>query len=106
MGLCGLAEMCVWQGIALPGGSGGILGDVLIALVLPLFSFLGTALLLTALLALGLVLFLEFSWLALFERVGALCIKLITQLTAKPELPSTDDEHISAAAPQHIDQTS
>lgn len=106
MALCGLAEMSIWQGIALPAGSGGILGDVLIALVLPLFSFLGTALILTALLALGLVLFLEFSWLALFERVGALCIKLIAQLTAKPELPSTDDEHISAAAPQYIDRTS
>tara|TARA_R110001583_G_scaffold175204_1_gene329788 strand:+ start:279 stop:2915 length:2637 start_codon:yes stop_codon:yes gene_type:complete len=104
LALCGLAEMSIWQGVALPAGSGGILGDVLISLILPLFSFLGTALILTAMLALGLVLFLEFSWLALFEQVGALCIKLIAQLTSKSAKASTDAKHLSIAAPQHIDQ--
>ncbi len=106
MALCGLAEMSVWQGAELPAGSGGILGDILISLVLPLFSFLGTALILTAMLALGLVLFLEFSWLALFEKIGALCIKLVAKLIAKSGKTQADNEDISIATSQFINHSS
>ena len=68
--LCVLAEMSIWHGQALPAGAGGILGQGLASLLLPLFSFTGTAIVVTALLALGLMMFLEFSWLHLFDRLG------------------------------------
>lgn len=68
--LCALAEMSIWDGADLPVGAGGILGRSLVAVMLPLFSFTGSAVLLTGALAMGLMLFLEFSWLALFDTLG------------------------------------
>lgn len=51
--LCVLAEMSIWHGEQLPAGAGGILGQSLAAVLLPLFSFAGTAVVVAASLALG-----------------------------------------------------
>lgn len=68
--LAGVASMSIWTGAHLPAGSGGILGQLLSDLLTPLFGFIGTALIYIVMLALGSVLFLEFSWLRFFERLG------------------------------------
>ena len=78
--LCGLAHMSIWHGTNLPAGSGGILGQTILQWLLPVFGFIGTAVLLTVGLALGLMLYLEFSWLKLFERIGYEVIALIRRL--------------------------
>src|SRR5690606_38454124 len=80
--LCVLAEMSIWQGDALPAGAGGILGQWLVSLLLPLFSFAGTAVVVAGLLALGLMLYLEFSWLQLFDRLGGW---LLQRLQKQPQ---------------------
>lgn len=74
--LCVLADVSVWQSDWLPAGSGGALGQTLMALLWPLFGFAGSVVITMATLALGLVLFLEFSWLALFERLGGFLMGL------------------------------
>ena len=80
--LCVLADMSIWQGAELPAGAGGILGQSLAALLLPLFSFAGTAIVVAASLALGLMLYLEFSWLQLFDRLGGW---LLQRLQKQPQ---------------------
>ncbi|WP_370647400.1 DNA translocase FtsK [Bacterioplanoides sp. SCSIO 12839] len=70
MTLSALAEVSIWQTPWLPAGAGGALGKSQIELLLPLFGFIGSVMILTAALALGLVLYLEFSWLAVFEQIG------------------------------------
>lgn len=70
MALCVLAELSIWKAAQLPAGAGGVLGNVLADLLLPWFSLAGTAIILVATLAIGLMLFLEFSWLMVFDRIG------------------------------------
>lgn len=68
--LCVLAELSIWQASDLPAGAGGVLGNVLSEMFLPWFSLMGTAIIVVAMLAIGLMLFLEFSWLVVFDRIG------------------------------------
>lgn len=89
--LCMFAEMSVWQGQDLPAGPGGILGSSLLSVILPLFSFAGSVILLVFFLALGLMLYLEFSWLKVFESVGRLTTKLFASLT-QPKEPKEPKE--------------
>ena len=79
----GLAEVSIWEGKELPAGAGGIVGQVMIGLLVPLFGFIGTVLIYLVGLALGLVLFLEFSWLQFFERVGGVAFGVFARLTQK-----------------------
>lgn len=81
---CVLAEMSIWQGESLPAGAGGVIGSWLLAVLLPLFGFVGTAAVVSASVALGLMLYLEFSWLHLFERVGGWLLSLTSKKSAKP----------------------
>jgi len=67
---CGLADFSIWSGEQLPAGAGGILGGVFSDLLTPLFGFVGTSAIYVIGLAAGLVLFLEFSWLLFFEKLG------------------------------------
>ena len=59
---------------ALPLGAGGILGEVVGRGLLPVFSLLGTTVLLLALFLAGVTLFTGLSWLALMERIGRLAL--------------------------------
>lgn len=83
MTLSALAEVSIWQAPWLPAGAGGALGSRQIELLLPLFGFIGSVMILTAGLALGLVLYLEFSWLVVFERIGGWLMSLVTRLKQK-----------------------
>ncbi|MFY9180534.1 MAG: DNA translocase FtsK 4TM domain-containing protein [Venatoribacter sp.] len=73
---CVFAELSVIDASHLPAGAGGILGSALTGLLLPLFGFAGTVLVMVGLLALGLMLYFEFSWLTVFERVGEWALSL------------------------------
>ena len=68
--LSGLASLSIWSGEQLPAGAGGILGQGLTELLVPLFGFYGAVLIYVSVLAAALVLFIEFSWLQFFERLG------------------------------------
>lgn len=69
------AHISIWKGNDLPAGAGGLLGDLVFGLLAPLFGFPGTLVILVSALALGLMLFLEFSWLAVFEALGGWMIE-------------------------------
>tara|TARA_B100001109_G_scaffold255890_1_gene262512 strand:+ start:241047 stop:243716 length:2670 start_codon:yes stop_codon:yes gene_type:complete len=98
--LCSLAEMSIWHGEQLPVGAGGILGKSLISVFLPLFSFTGSAILLAGMLALGLMLFLEFSWLRFFDWLGAAVIRLAGRLKERRSggAESADENGAGASA--------
>lgn len=76
---CVLAEMSIWQGQGLPAGAGGVLGHWFLSVLMPLFGFVGTSVVVSASVALGLMLYLEFSWLHLFEKIGGWVIGIITK---------------------------
>ncbi|MEQ3693081.1 MAG: DNA translocase FtsK 4TM domain-containing protein [Thalassolituus sp.] len=80
--LAGVASISIWSGAQLPAGAGGILGQLLSDLLTPLFGFVGTALIYIVMLALGSVLFLEFSWLHFFERLGGGVLSLLDSSTS------------------------
>ncbi len=81
--LAALAHVSIWSGDALPAGAGGIVGEGLNLLLQPLFGFVGTTVILLIGLALGLVLFLEFSWLMFFERLGGKALALVSTFNSK-----------------------
>lgn len=95
--LCALAEMSIWTGEALPAGSGGILGKVLTGLFLPLFSFIGSAVLLVGVLAIGLMLFLEFSWLHFFDSLGGWLLNKAKSAKLPASKASPDDQPLATA---------
>lgn len=65
--------------------SGGMLGDMLIAGLLPYFNFIGTSLLLLVGFATGLTLLTGISWLTVADYLGAGCFKLFNMLSSMPE---------------------
>lgn len=67
-----------WDG-AFPASTGGILGSVVIAKSLPVFSVIGSTLLLLALLILGVSLYIDFSWFKLMDGAGYLTLLLLRQ---------------------------
>ena len=93
------AELSVFHSANLPAGMGGILGKSLAALGLHLLGFIGAVLLFTLSLALGLMLYFEFSWLMAFERLGAWLISLKASKDDAPEHSN------SPAAPTRIEKT-
>ncbi|MDP2546785.1 DNA translocase FtsK [Oceanobacter sp. 4_MG-2023] len=80
--LCALAHLSIWPGQSLPVGSGGMLGVGVFNYLSPLFGFAGSVVILIGMLALGLMLFLEFSWLALFDRIGEIILSWLPGQTS------------------------
>ncbi|MEK9766007.1 MAG: DNA translocase FtsK 4TM domain-containing protein, partial [Thalassolituus sp.] len=74
--------------------------------LVPLFGFIGTVLIYLVGLALGLVLFLEFSWLQFFERVGSVAFSVFARLTqrsgGRPSAPEPEHRthRIESEVPQ------
>ncbi len=96
--LCSLAHLSIWLGQELPVGSGGVLGVTVFGFLSPLFGFSGSVVILVAGLALGLMLFLEFSWLALFDRIGGALLALFSR-RKKSDLAVSDwQDHSMPAA--------
>lgn len=75
--ICGLAHLSIWRGEELPFGSGGLLGMVIVGSIGWLLGLAGTVVTLVVSLALGLMLFLEFSWLEFFDLLGERVEKLL-----------------------------
>ncbi|MGM0593940.1 MAG: DNA translocase FtsK [Pseudomonadota bacterium] len=74
----GLAYLHFGNGVALPLGSGGILGDVVAQGLVKAFSFLGATLFLLALFLTGVTLFTGLSWFWLMDVTGARTLGLIS----------------------------
>ena len=68
--------------LSLPGGSGGILGSSLQDLLVSMFSFSGSTLLLLALLLSGFTLFTGVSWLTVMDGIGGFALMLFRRLDA------------------------
>ena len=96
--LAALAHVSIWSGDALPAGAGGIVGEGLNLLLQPLFGFVGTTVILLIGLALGLVLFLEFSWLMFFERLGGKALALVSTFNSKRQKDLTVGADVTAKA--------
>ena len=75
----GLESMRMWSlSIPLPRAPGGVLGDLVARGVADALGFTGGTLLLLMMLAIGLSLFFQFSWLSVCERVGGAIISGVT----------------------------
>lgn len=72
--LAALIELSVFTSTELPAGSGGMIGQSIAGIVVSLFSILGGGIILTLFLCIGSMLFWEFSWLAVFDRIGQFVI--------------------------------
>ncbi|SIT15675.1 DNA segregation ATPase FtsK/SpoIIIE, S-DNA-T family [Thalassolituus maritimus] len=96
--LAALADVSIWRGELLPAGAGGIIGEGAIALMAPLFGFIGSVSILIIALALGLVLFLEFSWLMFFERVGGVALSFVGCISGNKNTDSRSVEKAGATA--------
>jgi len=57
-------------------GSGGIIGSEIADLMIPVFSYVGATLFLSAMFLFGLTAFLDISWLRVMDRTGRLCIEI------------------------------
>lgn len=64
--------------------SGGVVGDLLIALLLPQLNFVGTSLLLLCCFCIGMTLLTGISWLTVADELGALVMKAIQFLLNLP----------------------
>lgn len=65
-----LTEISIFTSTSLPAGAGGMMGQSIAQLTVSLFSTLGGGIILTLILCIGLMLFWEFSWLAVFDAIG------------------------------------
>ncbi len=70
---CGLAALHIETSGALPS-AGGILGNLVLDITLPLLAELGSTLLLFAIFLFGLTISVELSWLSLIDRLGYISI--------------------------------
>ena len=73
---CGLASLH-FLADGLPLTAGGVLGEVIADLLLPVFSLVGTTLLLLALFLAGVTLFTGLSWLSVMDAIGRLVLGAI-----------------------------
>lgn len=71
-----LMELSIFSSADMPAGSGGMIGQALGGLFVGLFSTLGGGIMLTLILCVGLMLFWEFSWLAIFDGLGFFIIRI------------------------------
>ncbi len=78
-----LMELSIFSNSAMPAGSGGMIGQALGNLFVALFSTLGAGIMLTLILSIGLMLFWEFSWLVIFDRLGLVILRFSRSIQAK-----------------------
>lgn len=68
---CGLAAMHFYElGSMLREGSGGVVGSELLALLVPVFSYVGATLILLATFLFGITAFVDLSWLEVMDATG------------------------------------
>ncbi len=104
--LCALTSVSIIEGSDLPVGAGGALGVAVFGGMSPMFGFPGTIVILLALLALGLMLFLEFSWMLLFEQIGSVVLGLGGKGAKNADEDESDadfqDEILALPEPENI----
>jgi DNA segregation ATPase FtsK/SpoIIIE, S-DNA-T family len=95
-GAVGLEALRLHALIELPGTSGGITGTGLAQLAQSTLGFTGATVLFLLAIAIGLSLFLDFSWLAVSERVGGLLEGIVRRAELRRE--EAEDRAIGEAA--------
>ena len=75
LSLAALIDLSIFNDPYLPAGSGGMIGQTLSGIIVSLFSTIGGSILLTLILCIGMMLFWEFSWLAIFDRIGLAIVR-------------------------------
>jgi S-DNA-T family DNA segregation ATPase FtsK/SpoIIIE len=83
LSLAALLDLSIFTSSAMPAGSGGIIGQALGGVFVGLFGTLGGGIMLTLILCIGMMLFWEFSWLAVFDALGLTLLKAMRFLTGK-----------------------
>jgi len=77
----GLATLHFYDtGLSLRQGSGGIIGTELTEFMVPIFSYIGTTLILLAVFLFGLTAFANISWISIMDNTGKLTLRGSTQL--------------------------
>lgn len=71
------------SGQMLPAGSGGILGEALISVLIPAFSYVGSTLLLLAVFLIGITVATDLSWLKIMDVTGNAVLELSDKSTVK-----------------------
>lgn len=87
--LAALIELSIFSASELPAGSGGMIGHSIAGITVALFSTLGGGILLTLILCIGSMLFWEFSWLAVFDRIGRFILKTARVITQNAQQAKT-----------------
>ena len=82
--ICGTALVALHMGdsLPMPAMAGGILGQQIVELLLPVLSFHGTTLIMLALLLFGITLLTDLSWFVLLDRVGSITLALLRWVAA------------------------
>ena len=93
LAICGLLTLRDWQVDVLPSTAGGTLGIIIASNSVNLLGFLGANLFLSGLAIISVSLFSGFSWLQIFEVVGAVVLYIayklkLHKMTDLPLLPS------------------
>ena len=70
LSLAALVDLSIFTSPELPAGIGGMIGQGISGFTVSLFSTIGGGILLTLILCIGMMLFWEFSWLAVFDQIG------------------------------------
>ena len=80
LSLAALSDLSIFSSQDLPAGIGGMVGQGIASITVSLFSTIGGGILLTLALCIGLMLFWEFSWLAVFDAVGRHLLSVLAWL--------------------------
>ncbi len=111
----GLAAMHFYSfGLDYQYGSGGIVGNEIAGLLIPVFSYVGTTLILLAMFLFGLTAFLDISWLRVMDTTGYLSIEFagraqrftqrsVASLREKAEIRKSA-EHRREALEKHVEK--
>jgi S-DNA-T family DNA segregation ATPase FtsK/SpoIIIE len=81
LSLAALVDLSIFTSPELPAGIGGMIGQGISEFTVSLFSTMGGGILLTLMLCVGMMLFWEFSWLAVFDKVGQQLLALWAEIT-------------------------
>jgi len=99
--LAALIELSIFSASELPAGSGGMIGQSIAGITVALFSTLGGGILLTFILCIGSMLFWEFSWLAVFDRIGRFMLKTVSVIKQNFQQLKTKIKHWSERRKQN-----
>ena len=95
LGLSSILEISVYQIDFLPAGAGGIVGYAIANIMVPFLGLWGAAITLIMIVGAGLMLYLEFSWLDAFEKMGGLAFSIIQRVKKEDKSEANSDSDVA-----------